>query len=104
MTSQDTPHNAPEDIIVFDEIQDEPDEDSAQISLRFRQPSFTFLGVRSIPKGFQSLADFSAHGRGPSIRPSGSDGGIAECPVLNVLAPLTFGHGKSRRKTEADLH
>jgi hypothetical protein len=54
----DTPENP---VIVFDECPWELDGRELAIVLRYRQPSFTYLGVRPTPKGFKSLSDFHQH-------------------------------------------
>jgi hypothetical protein len=45
-------------IIVFDDLWEQSDIDAGPILVRYRQPSFSFLGDRVIPKGFRSLSDF----------------------------------------------
>jgi hypothetical protein len=89
-------------IIVFDDVSGELEEESIPISLRFRQPSFTFLGTKPIPKGFQSLSDFTRRLL-PSVRSSASTGQIEDCSILDDLPLPSFTQGKPRRKTDADL-
>jgi hypothetical protein len=95
MASQHLADTALNDIIIFDEIQDELEEDSAQIGLRYRQPSFTFLGKNPVPKGFQSLSDFLFHRRGSDSRSYQATGAIGECPVVADVAPLPFLQGNA---------
>jgi hypothetical protein len=45
-------------VIVFDEHLERADAVDAPIHLRYRQPSFTLLGICPTPKGFNSLSDF----------------------------------------------
>jgi hypothetical protein len=60
----------PNPIIVFDHDGDELFQEDAPILLRYRQPSFTRLGLAPTPKGFRSLSDFHANQISATLLPS----------------------------------
>jgi hypothetical protein len=61
MSTQSLPGSHSDPLIVFDDLPSESSSEAVEISIRYRQPSFVYLGKGSIPKGFSSLSEFYQH-------------------------------------------